>query len=320
MLRIMSVLHAPAGKEVMEACLISWACLGMGFTGLGGEEMTLCGYGVQWACPPSTGGDSLHLIRVQLASSSRPTWPGSQSCLQHRTPGTWGSFTLPLKGQVVLGFSCMLCSPSCSASLCVLSAFYFLLLPLCASLFLVLSRYLPLSLLFFLGLPLSDFISSAVSPLPMCMLASVCLCFSPMPESFSAPSHCLEFHKLTSLWQDDSCCSLQCFEETIHPFISSLPKTFCVLLAVLWWRFQWNPLPGTNTFADLPSQHLAGPYPCFRALCAPAFVTLYNHVVLNFLSFTCGLRTASLRQELCSLPSSQSLAHGHMQVRCGQHL
>lgn len=35
----------------------------------------------------------------------------------------WASFTLPLKGQVVPGFSRVLCSPSCSVSLCVLSAF-----------------------------------------------------------------------------------------------------------------------------------------------------------------------------------------------------
>lgn len=189
-LHIALAIHALAGKKATEAWLVSWAFLGMGSDGLGGEEVTLCSCeemtlcGAQ--CPQSTGE-----WQAGIQSSSLPTQSPAGLGLSQVTaqdPRHLGPLSRCLSKTRLFWFSLVF---SVFSILLCFSLFY---LPLCAPLFLFLPCYLSLFPCFSLFLTLSfPFWSAPVWPylglclsLPVCVLVSVCLFLPHTWISFSA--------------------------------------------------------------------------------------------------------------------------------------
>lgn len=163
-------------------------------------------------------------------------WPGPQSCYQHGTPGHLGFFHVGPQSPVVL-------VPPVLFSL-TLSVFYlppFLLLSLCASLFLSLlavdlSLCVPLSVLVCLcltfprSLSLSSLVRVGLSGLRLCPLPLLhpdlflCLCLTPCLPFLLSPVP----RTFTSL-DSDNCCSLPLSWRNHKSFHLFIVQDFCVL-------------------------------------------------------------------------------------------
>lgn len=131
--------------------------------------------------------------RAHQATSSLPSWPGSDSCSQHWLLALWASSRGLSKPRLFWFSLYSVCSLLLCFSLCficlLVSSVVYVLLSFYSSLSLHLSRFASLCL-FFLGLPLSDFMwvsvsltSWALSGLPLCLFlflphACISLCIS----------------------------------------------------------------------------------------------------------------------------------------------